>query len=147
MYFWFSEQTKTAEKDKKEKQENREITRRQMLGDIHIPVRQNDEETLGKHKKFIHPKFDKNDTASEYLPPSIEKQHSTKQTKYSFHNIQDLLLKRTTPPHFEPSKSSLSTESNCSGLTSLESTTNKIQSQDGECQNDLILYNYTSLKH
>lgn len=122
-----TEQTKTVEK---EKQENREMTRRQMLSDIRIPVRQNDEETRGS-KKFIHPKFDKNDTVSEYLPPIIEKQHSTKQTKYSFHSIQDQLLKRTTPPHFEPSKSPLSTESNCSWLTSLESTTNKIQSQDG----------------
>jgi hypothetical protein len=129
LYFWFSEQTKTAEK---EKLENREMTRRQMLSDIRIPVRENDKETLGKHKKFIHPKIDKNDTVSEYLPPIIEKQHSTKQTNYSFHSIQDQLLKRTTPPHFEPSKSPSTTESNYSWLTSLKSTTNRIQSQDGE---------------
>ncbi|CAC5410323.1 unnamed protein product [Mytilus coruscus] len=129
--------------DKKKKQETQSLlTRRQMLNDIHIPVRLNVEidpnvveEKLGQPKKFIHPSDRHSECAkdsSDLLQTMSDKQnHETENNKYSFHSIQDQLLKRTTPPHFEPLRSATSTESISSWLTGVESTTNNLQLGDG----------------
>lgn len=112
-----------------------------MLSDIRIPVRKSTEldpfviETkAGKPGKFIHP-GDRNqeDTFAEV---SLSGDNKTKQLdtkhKYSFHRIQDQLLKRTTTPHFEPVKSPSSTHSNASFFTNTESSMIKNQSKEGK---------------
>ncbi|XP_076099005.1 uncharacterized protein LOC143068663 isoform X1 [Mytilus galloprovincialis] len=125
----------TDQKKKPETQSS--LTRRQMLNDIHIPVRTNVEidpnvveEKPGQPKKFIHP----SDRHSESSKDSQDRQQNndTENNKYSFHSIQDQLLKRTTPPHFEPLRSATSRGSVSSGLTGVESTTNNVQLGDGQ---------------
>ncbi|XP_063433530.1 uncharacterized protein LOC134715341 [Mytilus trossulus] len=126
----------TDQKKKPESQSS--LTRRQMLNDIHIPVRTNVEidpnvveEKPGQPKKFIHPSDRHCSKDSTDRLPDKQNQ-DTENNKYSFHSIQDQLLKRTTPPHFEPLRSATSRGSISSGLTGVELTTNNVQLGDGQ---------------